>query len=67
MVLVNTKRTKNHQTIKPLYSDNGGFLGNKGVLDGRNAGYEDYGGFRLYEMKKPPLSRRFRVGVTTAG
>lgn len=66
MVHVNTKRTKNHQNAYPLYSDNGGFLGDERVLCGRNADMGIVIGFWLHEMRKPPLLRRFCVGVIPA-
>ena len=66
MAHVNTKCTKNHQNAWPLYSDNSGFLGNERVLNGRNAGYGIVIGFRLHEMRKPPLLWRFCVGVIPA-
>ena len=66
MAHVNTKRTKNRQNTWPLYSDNSGFLGNERVLNGRNAGHGIVAGFRLHEMRKPPLLWRICIDVIPA-
>lgn len=59
MAFVNMKWTKKHQNIKLLCCNNGWFLLNKRVLNGRNKGIRNWEGFWMDEMQKPPRLRRF--------